>query len=225
MLGRPKDEKEKQLFDAVGTIRAARFVKKYAKTRESIDIGVVYTIHNEIYKDWWPEMAGKPREEEVKIWHSKHLPPHHSKIREHMSQLNRYLRDGLELVDAKKLLSKNKDVYLKEFLKVLKLAALVHHGIVWIHPFVDGNGRAARALATMVLFQRGYDVKKFFSIEEYFDRDAARYYKILQTVSNQDASNLSERDLTVWLEYFCEDWRKSWQESKREFKSYLWILD
>src|SRR3989344_1744709 len=83
-------------------------------------------------------------------------------------------------------------------------AGITHYILVYIHPFVDGNGRAARALATMVLFQRGYDVKKFFSIEEYFDRDAARYYKILQTVSNQDASNLSERDLTVWLEYFCE---------------------
>lgn len=84
------------------------------------------------------------------------------------------------------------------------VAGVAHYILVFIHPFVDGNGRAARALATMILFARGYDVKKFFSIEEYFDRNAPRYYKTLQTVSNQKVGSLSDRDLTPWLEYFCE---------------------
>lgn len=83
-------------------------------------------------------------------------------------------------------------------------AGITHYVLAYIHPFIDGNGRTARALATMVLFSRGYDIKKFFSIEEYFDRNAKRYYETLQAVSNQKAASLSERDLTVWLEYFCE---------------------
>src|SRR3989344_2226475 len=84
------------------------------------------------------------------------------------------------------------------------LAGIVHYVLAFIHPFVDGNGRVARAFATLVLFSQGYDIKKFFSLEEYFDRDAKRYYQTLQTVSNQKADSLSDRDLTVWLEYFCE---------------------
>ena len=84
------------------------------------------------------------------------------------------------------------------------LAGIVHYVLAFIHPFVDGNGRVARAFATLVLFSQGYDIKKFFSREEYFDRDAKRYYKTLQTVSNQKVDSLSDRDLTVWLEYFCE---------------------
>ncbi|KKR55821.1 MAG: hypothetical protein UU05_C0011G0013 [Candidatus Curtissbacteria bacterium GW2011_GWA1_40_47] len=83
-------------------------------------------------------------------------------------------------------------------------AGITHYILVYIHPFIDGNGRAARALASMVLFSRGYDIKKFFSLEEYFDKNAHRYYKTLQEVSNQKAESLSQRDLTVWLEYFCE---------------------
>ena len=55
----------------------------------------------------------------------------------------------------------------------------------------------------MVLFARGYDIKKFFSLEEYFDKNAKRYYQTLQAVSNQKA-DLAGKDLTVWLEYFCE---------------------
>ncbi len=84
------------------------------------------------------------------------------------------------------------------------LAGIVHYVLAYIHPFVDGNGRVARSFATLVLFNRGYDIKKFFSLEEYFDRDAKRYYKTLQSVSNQKVDTLSARDLTIWLEYFCE---------------------
>ena len=84
------------------------------------------------------------------------------------------------------------------------LAGVVHYVLAYIHPFVDGNGRVARAFATLVLFAKGYDIKKFFSLEEYFDRDAKRYYSTLQLVSNQKVDQLSDRDLTIWLEYFCE---------------------
>lgn len=83
-------------------------------------------------------------------------------------------------------------------------AGITHYVLAYIHPFVDGNGRAARALATLVLFSGGYDIKKFFSIEEYFDKNPARYYSTLQAVSNQKVRQLADRDVTVWLEYFCE---------------------
>jgi len=81
----------------------------------------------------------------------------------------------------------------KEIHPVLK-AGIVHHELVRIHPFIDGNGRTARALATLVLFLGGYDIRRFFSLEEYYDRDAASYYKNLQEAS--------KGNLTVWLEYF-----------------------
>lgn len=85
---------------------------------------------------------------------------------------------------------------------VLKAAA-VHYYLSATHPFVDGNGRTARALATLVLFKEGYDIKKFFSLEEYFDRDSASYYLALQKTSNQPKP-FFERDLTSWIEYFTQ---------------------
>lgn len=77
-------------------------------------------------------------------------------------------------------------------------AAITHYQIVNIHPFVDGNGRAARALATLVLYLARYDFKKFFSLEQYFDLDIARYYQALLSVQQSGS-----QDLTYWLEYFC----------------------
>ena len=76
--------------------------------------------------------------------------------------------------------------------------------IVRIHPFTEGNGRTARALATLLLFKEDYDVKRFFSLEEYYDEGIGAYYDALQSASNQLITNESDRDLTSWLEYFIE---------------------
>ena len=77
-------------------------------------------------------------------------------------------------------------------------SGIVHYELVRIHPFIDGNGRVARALSTLILFLKGYDIRKFFSLEEYFDNNAEEYYKALQSVEKRDG------DLTHWLEYFTE---------------------
>lgn len=82
-------------------------------------------------------------------------------------------------------------------------AAVAHYALAAIHPFVEGNGRTARAFATLLLFAEGYDIKKLFSLEEYFDRDAEGYYSALIHTSNQ-ARDLNERDLTGWVEYFTQ---------------------
>lgn len=83
-------------------------------------------------------------------------------------------------------------------------AGIIHYELARIHPFVDGNGRSARALATLIMFLDGYDIRKFFSLEEYFDEDPLRYYVTLQAVSNQLVLDSHERDLTPWMEYFVE---------------------
>lgn len=82
-------------------------------------------------------------------------------------------------------------------------AAITHYALVAIHPFVEGNGRTARAFATLVLFSEGYDIKRFFSLEEYFDKDAPSYFGNLMQVSNQNLG-LQQRDLTPWVEYFTQ---------------------
>jgi len=77
-------------------------------------------------------------------------------------------------------------------------AGVGHYELVRIHPFIDGNGRTARVLAAIILYQRGFDTKRFFSLDDYYDSDRQAYYRALQTV---DKDSL---DLTKWLEYFVE---------------------
>ncbi len=78
------------------------------------------------------------------------------------------------------------------------MAGIAHYEFVRIHPFVDGNGRTARVLATLILYLRGFDTKQFFCIDDYYDSDRPAYYSALQSV------NQTTLDLTDWLEYFAE---------------------
>lgn len=77
------------------------------------------------------------------------------------------------------------------------MAAVGHHQLVTIHPFVDGNGRTSRALATLILYRKGYDVKKMFALEDYYNLDRQRYYRAIEKARE-------EKNLTSWLEYFSE---------------------
>jgi len=88
----------------------------------------------------------------------------------------------------------------KEVIKIDSVihAGITHYEIVRIHPFIDGNGRTARVMATLVLYKRGFDVKRFFTLDDYYDNDRSSYYEALKNV-NQKTLNL-----TGWLEYFTD---------------------
>ena len=77
-------------------------------------------------------------------------------------------------------------------------AGIAHYEFVRIHPFIDGNGRTARVLATLILYLRGFDAKQFFCLDDYYDSDRPLYYRALQSV------NQKTLDMTKWLEYFVE---------------------
>ncbi len=80
-------------------------------------------------------------------------------------------------------------------------AGISHYILVAIHPFVEGNGRTVRAFSSLILMREGYNIKKFFSLEEHFDEDPADYYEAISSVDRQ-SPNIGIRDVTPWLEYF-----------------------
>ena len=80
------------------------------------------------------------------------------------------------------------------------VAGVIHQEIAAIHPFADGNGRTARALATLVLYQRGYDFRRLFALEDYYNKDRMSYYNAENRA--QGKSYQEDMDFTMWLEYF-----------------------
>lgn len=78
---------------------------------------------------------------------------------------------------------------------VLK-AALAHLWFVTIHPFDDGNGRIARAIADMALARSEGSSQRFYSMSAQIRRERNAYYEILETTQKRDL------DVTLWMQWF-----------------------
>lgn len=81
-------------------------------------------------------------------------------------------------------------------ISLVLVAGIAQYKFVDVHPFLDGNGRTARVLCTLILYQNGYDFKRLFSLSEYYDKSRREYYDAVQSVRD------SNMDMTRWLEYF-----------------------
>jgi len=82
-------------------------------------------------------------------------------------------------------------------------SAISQYILVAIHPFIEGNGRVSRAFAMLPLYAQGYDIRRLFSMEEYFDRNAEDYYNSIQN-THLLSSDIFKRDLTNWIGYFTQ---------------------
>ncbi|MBI2459155.1 MAG: Fic family protein [Parcubacteria group bacterium] len=105
-----------------------------------------------------------------------------------------------------------KDSEEKEINPVI-VAGIAHLEIAAIHPFNDGNGRTARALATLMLYQRGYDFRRLFALEDYYNTNRQAYYKAINVGKTYDERRT---DITSWLEYFVKGFKKEIDEVKNK---------
>jgi len=96
-------------------------------------------------------------------------------------------------------------------------AGISSYVLVAVHPFVEGNGRTARAFATLILYREGYEIKKLFSLEEYFDENTDEYYEILGETDK--TADLNSRDLTGWLEFFSQALAIEFSRAKEKVRS------
>lgn len=78
---------------------------------------------------------------------------------------------------------------------VLK-AAVAHLWFVTIHPFEDGNGRLARAIADMMLARSEASPQRFYSMSAQIRLERKDYYAILEQTQKGDL------DITAWLRWF-----------------------
>lgn len=101
----------------------------------------------------------------------------------------------------------------KEETNPVIVAGITHLELAAIHPFSDGNGRTARAMATLVLYKRGYDFRQLFALEDYYNRDLPGYYKAINIGKSYEER---KTDSTNWLEYFVEGFKEEIMNVKNQ---------
>ncbi|TAK55065.1 MAG: Fic family protein [Dehalococcoidia bacterium] len=112
-------------------------------------------------------------------------------------------------------------------------AGIAHLQLVAIHPFWDGNGRVARALATLVLQRSPFGFKKLLSIEKHLWLVRRDYFAAIER--SLGARYVDGYDATPWLEFWAEamvahatalaDELTSWRRSMDEAYARLAKLD
>ena len=82
----------------------------------------------------------------------------------------------------------------------LVLVPLVVLDFLCIHPFTDGNGRVARLLGLMLLYQNDYEVGRYISLERIIEQSKESYYETLEKSSA--GWHEGQHDAMPWLEHF-----------------------
>ncbi len=109
----------------------------------------------------------------------------------------------------------------REELPAPVIAGLAHYQFVTIHPFFDGNGRTARALATLILYKHGYGLGRFYSLEEIYVADLPAYYAALQTHPHHNYyEGRADANLTGWLTYFLDTMAAVFRRVASEVRSH-----
>ncbi len=136
--------------EAIGWI--AKFIQEKADIREA-DILTLHRITLKGISDYW---AGKYKTSQNRILGSKLKTTQPYKVSTEMNNLIHEIKTNPVKYNP------------------IELAAFIHHELVKIHPFVDGNGRVARLLCNLILMKHGYppimirvkDRKKYFAYLE-----------------------------------------------------------
>jgi Fic family protein len=105
---------------------------------------------------------------------------------------------------------------------VLK-AALAHLWFITVHPFEDGNGRVARAIADLQLTRSDDNPQRFYSMSAQIQPERGRYYDILEKTQRGDL------DITEWLLWFLSCLDRALSATKTTLNAVLtkdryWVL-
>ncbi|MDD5043703.1 MAG: Fic family protein [Patescibacteria group bacterium] len=150
--------------------------------KRTISEMLIRNLHQIITQETDKEWAGRYRNANVIIGGAKHTPPD-------ALQVPQKMRDLINWLNAQK----NK-------IGVVELTALLHHKLVHIHPFFDGNGRTARLTMNLLLMQAGYplviilknDRKKYYDVLE--KADSGKYEPLVKFIAQS-----IERSLDIYL--------------------------
>jgi len=90
---------------------------------------------------------------------------------------------------------------------VLK-AAVLHFWFVTIHPFEDGNGRIARAIADLALARSESTPHRYYSMSAQIQKERKAYYDLLEKTQRGDLN------ITSWIKWFLVSLRCAIEESQ-----------
>ena len=176
----PRDKSEQMIFNNYRTMRHIREMKVPKLTPE-----MVLEIHAMVTRETLekPDGAGRLRRDDELITvedergEIMHVPPPASELPERLKAMCAFANEEPD----------------EPFIHPAIRAMIVHFWLAYDHPFLDGNGRTARALFYWAMLRADYWLFEFISISDVLKRAPVKYYRAFLH------SETDENDLTYFL--------------------------
>lgn len=184
-----KGKSLREHFEAVNHQEAVEYIEKLAAPDYLLSHEDVLAVHALVLQKIEKDYAGRYRHLGVRISGANFVPPNALKVEALMSELLDWTNgEGRVLASVVR-------------------AAIFHHRFVWIHPFFDGNGRAARLLFNLLLMNDGFPPAIILK------NDRKKYYDALNKANNGDYGKLLllvmqalERSLDIYLSHLTNSY-------------------
>ncbi len=191
------DAPARDIYEVENYLMVLKYIEKVVEKKQPITEKVLLKIHELVTNKTLPEnQSGYYRKGPIYV------------VRQRIGLSDEIVYTGPDAKDVPRL-CRDLVEWLKESetqnINPVIAAGIIHQEIAAIHPFQDGNGRTARAMATLLLYQRGYDFRRLFALEDYYNKDRGKYYAAIDI-----GKNYQERksDFTSWLEYFVRGFKE-----------------
>ena len=180
---RPKDRSEHMIYN---NYQSLQMIKKHVK--EPLTIELIQKIHasmteNTLDNNLWVGRFRTPDDEDIHVFdsdgHVLHVPPKAVDVPELMANLCGYVNSDRE----------------DEFINPVIKGILIHFWLAYVHPFMDGNGRTARALFYWYMLKHGYWLFEYMSVSTSILSARTQYYRAFLY------SETDDNDATYFIVY------------------------
>ncbi|MDI1235521.1 MAG: Fic family protein [bacterium] len=169
-------------FEAHNHAKAIDYLYRLLKPNYALNAGDIVSLHKIVLNSIEDHCAGQLRNSAVRITGANFVPPNARKVPDLLDELIEYVKHN------------------PQGLNTIELATVFHHRFVWIHPFLDGNGRTVRLVMNLLLMRSGFPPAIILK------NDRKKYYDALNQANNGNYQKLLllmcqalERTLNIYI--------------------------
>lgn len=201
----PADKSQRMILN---NYKIMKRIEQETKNKD-LSIEILLNLHIELTNGTLDSKAqeGRFRTEDEKISIGNDIdgtiafiPPHINFVREQLNLLILYANDGFDL-------DEEQNNYTHPIIK----AIILHFWFAYLHPFVDGNGRMARALFYWYLLKKGYWMFAYLPISTCIKKSQNQYAKAYLYTEQDD------NDLTYFIDYNI----RKIEQAQKHFKEFI----
>ncbi len=186
----PRDRSERMIFNNFVTMQHINEIKNRPLTKD-----IVFELHRLVTEETLndPDAAGRFRRNGENIYVAgdnddiHHVPPSADELNARMDAMCAFANGETP----------------EEFVHPAIRSIALHFWLAYDHPFVDGNGRTARALFYWSMLHHGYWLFEFLSISHIIQKAPSKYSRAFLYTETDD------NDLTYFILYHLDVMRKA----------------